>query len=93
VPQVQPAGAHRAGLPEPRRVPQLRCVRSLTSEGKVANRGVRGFGWEIAHAAVSRRPPISLYTIVARTRMYTYAASVWDLSIVQGPFSVAPCQT
>jgi hypothetical protein len=25
--------------------------------------------------------------------MYTYAAKVWALSIVQGPFSVAPCQT
>jgi hypothetical protein len=26
--------------------------------------------------------------------MYTHAANVWDLSIVQGPlFSVAPCQT
>jgi hypothetical protein len=39
-------------------------------------------GWEIAHEAVSRRPPISLYTIVARTHMYTYAAKVWNLSIV-----------
>jgi hypothetical protein len=54
---------------------------------------VRDFGWEIAHEAVSRRPPISLYTIAARPRMYTYAVGVWDLSIVQGPFSVAPCQT
>jgi hypothetical protein len=26
----------------------------------------------------------SFYTIVARTHMYTYAAKVWDLSIVQG---------
>ena len=51
------------------------------------------FGCEIAHAAVSRRPPISLYTIVARTDGYTYAAKVWDLSLVQGPVSVAPCQT
>jgi hypothetical protein len=25
--------------------------------------------------------------------MYTYAAKDWDLSIVQGPFSVAPCRT
>jgi hypothetical protein len=25
--------------------------------------------------------------------MYTYAANVRDLSLVQGPFSVAPCQT
>jgi hypothetical protein len=58
-----------------------------------ANRDVRGFGWEIAHEVVSRRPPISLDTIVARTHMYTYAVEVWDLSIVQGPFSVAPRQT
>jgi hypothetical protein len=32
-------------------------------------------------------------TIVARTEGYTYDAKVWDLSLVQGPFSVAPCQT
>jgi hypothetical protein len=38
-----------------------------------------------AHAAVSPRPPISLDTSVARTRVYTYAAKVWDFSIVQGP--------
>jgi hypothetical protein len=54
---------------------------------------VRDFGREIAHGAVSRRPPISLYTVVARTHMYTYAAKVWDLSIIQGPVSVAPRQT
>jgi hypothetical protein len=30
-----------------------------------------------AHEAVSRRPPTSLYTIVARTESYTYAAKVW----------------
>ena len=45
-----------------------------------------GFRVEIAHAAVSRRPPISLDTIVARSESYTYAAKVWDLSIVQGHF-------
>jgi hypothetical protein len=28
-----------------------------------------------------------------RTEGYTHDANVWDLSIVQGPFSVAPCQT
>jgi hypothetical protein len=49
------------------------------------------FGWEIAHAAVSRRPPIPLDTIVARTQSYTYDATVWDLSIVQGAFPVTPC--
>jgi hypothetical protein len=52
-----------------------------------------GFFWEIAHEAVTRRPPISLYTMVPRTGGYTYAAKVWDSSIVQGSFSVAPCQT
>jgi hypothetical protein len=36
------------------------------------------------------RPPIPLDTIVSRTHLCTYAANVWDLSIVQGPFSVAP---
>ena len=59
------------------------CVLTYSNE-KVANRNGRDFGWEIAHAAVSRRPPISLYTIVAHTEGYTYAAKVWDLSIVQG---------
>jgi hypothetical protein len=52
-----------------------------------------GFKEKRAHVAVSRRPPISLYTIVARTHMYTYDARVWALSLVQGPVSVAPCQT
>jgi hypothetical protein len=41
----------------------------------------------------SRRPPIPFNPTVARTHMYTYAAKVWDMSIVQGPVSVAPCQT
>ena len=50
---------------------------------------VRDSGREIAHEAVSRRPPISLYTVVARTHMFTYDARVWDLSIIRGPFSVA----
>ena len=59
-------------------------VRSVTCE--------RDIGWEIAHAAVSRRPPISLARIVARAEGYTHAANVWDLSVVQGPLSVAPCQ-
>jgi hypothetical protein len=49
-------------------------------------------GWEIAHAAVSRRPPISLCAIVAGTHTYTHAAKVRDLPIVQGPVSVALCQ-
>jgi hypothetical protein len=31
-------------------------------------------------------------TITARTEGYTYAAKVWPLCLVQGPFSVALCQ-
>jgi hypothetical protein len=58
------------------------------SDEKVANRDVRDFGWAIAHAAVSPRPPNPSYTIVTRTEGYTCDAKVWDLSIVQGPLSV-----
>jgi hypothetical protein len=50
------------------------------SDAKVANRN----GW-VAHA-ISRRPTVSLNTIVARTHMYTYAASVWDFVSFKGHF-------
>jgi hypothetical protein len=47
----------------------------------------REFGLDIAHAAVSRRPPLSFCTIVARNEGYTYVAKVWALFIdVQGHF-------
>jgi hypothetical protein len=59
----------------------------------VANRNGRDFGWEIAHGAVSRRPPIPLDTMVPLIWGYAYDVGVWDSSIVQGPFSVPPCQT
>ena len=49
-------------------------VRYIQRCKKLANRDVRDFGWGIAHEAVSRRPPISLDTIVARTEGYTYDA-------------------
>jgi hypothetical protein len=42
----------------------------------------------VAHAAVSRRPPVSFSRIVARTEGYTYAAKIRALSIVQQPLSV-----
>jgi hypothetical protein len=51
---------------------------------KVANRHVRDFGREIAHAAVTRRPPIPLDTIVPRTAGSAYDVGVWNLPIVQG---------
>ena len=53
------------------------------------------FGWEIAHMITRpfrnarRYPPAGL--IVLRTEGYMYAASVWDLSIVEGPLQT-PCQ-
>jgi hypothetical protein len=68
-------------------------VGCCTATRKWRNRDFKGyFGWEIAHEAVSRRPPVSLDRVVARTGGYAYDVGVWDLSIVQGPFSVT-CQT
>jgi hypothetical protein len=68
-----------------RRQPTRAC-----SDEKVANRnGISGGRWLTA-SAISRRPPISLDTIVARTHMCTYDAQVWGC---QRPFPVAPCQT
>jgi hypothetical protein len=67
--------------------------RGYSGEKVWRNRDFRHFGWEIAHGAVSRRPAIFLYTIVPRTGGYTHDVGVWDSSIVEGPFSVAPCQT
>jgi hypothetical protein len=63
----------------------------------VGRRGQRMRKWrivtisEIPHVAVSRSPPISRDTTVARTHIYAHAANVWDSPLVQGPFSVAPC--
>jgi hypothetical protein len=68
------------------------CRMWCCSDGEKAN--LVGFRVGDFATRPSRRfPPISLYTIAARTHMNTYAAKVWDSSILQGPFSVAPCQT
>jgi hypothetical protein len=37
--------------------------------------------------------PIRITGIVSRTQGYTYDVKLRALCIVQGPFSVAPCQT
>jgi hypothetical protein len=76
-----------------RLAPSVGASHTPRSDAKVANRNVGDFGWGIAHAGVSRRLPNPLDTTVARSEGYTYAAQVRDLSIVQGPFSVALCQT
>jgi hypothetical protein len=55
--------------------------RPNTAQGKwriVALVG-RVSGGQVAHAAVSRRPPISLYTMVPRTGGFAYDVGVWDL--------------
>jgi hypothetical protein len=48
-------------------------------------------------AAVSRRPPLSLLHGCSPSQHRAFASrnkrNVWALSVVQGPFSVAPCQT
>jgi hypothetical protein len=41
----------------------------------------------------SPHPPNPSHTIVARTEGYTYDTKVCALCLVQGSFSVAPCQT
>jgi hypothetical protein len=58
-------------------------VFTLLGGEKGANRSVRDFGWEVAHEAVSPRPPNSLDSIVARTEGYTYDAKVLDLCLIR----------
>ena len=64
---------------------QLRAHAGETATQQLRIVTFRDFGWEMAHGAVTRRPPIPLYTIVPRTGGYAYDVGVWDLSIVQGP--------
>jgi hypothetical protein len=101
-PHRESAAAHpteRVRLLTPQRVRLLtpQRVRLLTPQRErrreVANRGVRGFWVGDRSGAVTRRPPVSLYTVVLRTGCYAHDVEVWDLSVIQGPFSVAPCQT
>jgi hypothetical protein len=61
-----------------------------SDEKEVANRDFWDFGWEIAHAAVSRRPPISLDTMVARTEVYTHAAKSGCCPSFKGHFLCQP---
>jgi hypothetical protein len=48
---------------------------------KVANRNGRAFRWEVAHAAVTRRQPISLYTMVPRAEGYTYTTRKFGICL------------
>jgi hypothetical protein len=59
------------------------------SDAQVANRDLREFGWEIAHATPAGLP---LHGGTS-SRGNAHDVGVWDLSIVQGPFSITPYQT
>jgi hypothetical protein len=68
-----------------------KCV--VHRDAKLRNGYVCDFGWMIAHAAVSRRPPVSLDTIVARTHMYTHDCEFGICPSFKRHFFVAPCRT
>jgi hypothetical protein len=67
-----------------------KCV--VHRDAKLRNGYVCDFGWMIAHAAVSRRPPVSLDTIVARTHMYTHDCEFGICPSFKRHFFVAPCR-
>jgi hypothetical protein len=73
---------------------QLHCPQTVTAMEKKLRIEREGFrvGEELT-GAVTRRPPISLDTMAPCAGGYTHDVGVWALSIVQGPFSVATCQT
>ena len=64
-------------------LPSVNTHASHTATGKLRIVTL-GFRVERAHAAVSRRLPIPLDTVVARTEGCTHGASDWGLSLVQG---------
>ena len=68
-----------------------RLQTAMQQAANIVTSGVSG--GEVAHGAVTRRPPISLCTMVPRAGGYAHDVGGWDLSVVQGPFSVAPCRT
>jgi hypothetical protein len=47
-------------------------------------------GYELTPFCDARPIPLT-HECNPRTKGYTYDAKVWAVSIVQGPFSVAPC--
>jgi hypothetical protein len=63
------------------------------SDAKVANRNGRDFEWEVAHAAVSRRPLICLYASVPPYHMTTYDTNVGDFVPRSRTGFLPPCQT
>jgi hypothetical protein len=65
--------------------------RNLQRMDKSSQNRKGGFGLgQPAHAAVSRRPPSSLYTMVSRTEGYTYDTRVWDVCNRSGAIFCRP---
>jgi hypothetical protein len=91
-------GVRRPGLSGPAcgGVASPACVgpQGLQAVNKHANRHVWGFGWGMALTRpfrdARRFPSTRWYPVLGG---YAYDVGVWDLSIVQGPFSVAPWHT
>jgi hypothetical protein len=81
-------------------VSQLTVETFVAFPGEDMNQELKMTRWQENHCKymllicqeVTRQPNPS-NTIVARTEGYTHAANVWALCLVQGPISVAPCQT
>ena len=74
----------------------MRCSSGCTAMRKVADRSVRGFGWEKSHAAVSpfrdthRFPSARVKPVLTCTRT---PRTFGILSLVQGAVSVAPSRS
>jgi hypothetical protein len=62
---------------------QARAIAAAGTSRPCRNSFDANFGWEIER---SPRPPNLSNASVARAEGYTYAANVWALSVVQGPF-------
>jgi hypothetical protein len=65
---------------------QRQQVQAPYSDEQIANRTSGISGGRCAHMAVSRRPPISHSSIVARAEGYAYDARVWDCPSFKGHF-------
>jgi hypothetical protein len=82
-----PGSAPRCRCNHPRRAP----CHTATTKLRIGTLGISGGRSLTGPFRDARRFPSDM--MVPRTGGYAYDVGVWDLSIVQGPFSVAPCQT
>jgi serine/threonine protein kinase len=73
--------------------PTARLDHPLARSSVHSGGAVQRFGRKDIRVEDELAPPNPSDTSVACTESCTYAAKVWALCRVQGPFSVAPCQT